>query len=395
MTDLSQKTVMEAVTELNIAVKSNSAEAKAKVEKIETLLVEQDQKSQELVMKLAAEEKARGELEARLVEAEKALARPNLPADEKANRKAEFKAVSDYLVRGDAAMLAFTPEQKAYFRTDTDVDGGYLVTGDVDATITLNLVEISPIRNFAMVQTIRSNRLSVPREDTTVTAGWVGEGQTDTAQSTKFKLDNINLNKMMVTLNYTTEALEDTFVDLEGYGARIIAEQFAKLEGAAFVDGDGTLKPEGFVDSTIVTPRNSGVADNITFDSVIQLMGDLKGAYDGRYFFNRTTMVALALMKSGTNYLWQAGNVAAGVPNSIMGQQYVIAQDMDDIAANALPIAYADLGKGYKIIEKNGLTVIRDPYTKKTSGKVETTFFRRVGGGIVQPEAIKLLKCSV
>ncbi len=391
MTDkvASQQEAMEMLQELRTSAAQDSAESKARVEKLEAAFSAQLDASQKAALKIAEGEKALLEMQQKHADLEKMLSRPNLGQDEKSQKKAELKAVSQFLLNGEE-----TAEFKAFYRTDSEVDGGYLVEGEVDTAITRNLVEMSPIRSVAMVQTIRSNRLSIPREDTTVTASWVGQAEEDTAQSTTFKRDSIDLNKMQVTLQYTREMLEDSFADIEGYGAALIAEQFAKLEGTAFVGGNGVLEPEGFVDPTLCGVTNTGVADNITFDSLMDVAAELKRGYNAKFFLNRATLFNIMKMKSGTNYLWSAGNVVAGVPNSILGVQYIECPDMDDVAANAYPIAYADLARAYKIIQKNGTTIVRDVYSLKKQGKVETTFYRRVGGGIFQPEAIKLLKCS-
>lgn len=392
MTDFSPQQVMEAVAALQSAVEVKSAESKGTALKIEAYLDEQESKSAEFRTKLNVAEQKNLELEAKLAALETVMSRPNLATDEKAAVKAEIKAVSNFCLKG---LESLSLEEKAFFRTDSDTGGGYLVQGAFDTAITRNIVEFSPIRSLATVQTLTTNRLSVPREDGTVTVSWVGEAGTVTSQATTFKRDNINVNKVQACLVYTTEALEDTFTDLEGYGARLVAEQMAKAEGLAFISGDANLKPEGFIDTVLMTPRNSGVAAELTFDAILQLQGDLKVGYNAQYLFNRSTRVAIQLMKSGVNYLWQAGNVAAGVPNTINGESYTICQDMADIAANSVPIAYADLRKGYKIVDRTGVSILRDELTLKKEGKVEFLFTKRVGGGIVQPEAIKLLKCAV
>lgn len=393
--EMSQKAVMEAVAVLGTEIKSASAESKAAVEKVSAFLDAQEKKSQELVQKLALEEKARLDLQDKIGELEKAAARPALAMDEKSRKAEELKAVHTFARDGVLDLSKLSAETKAYFRTDSDVNGGYLVEGEMDRSITRNLVELSPIRAYAMVQTIRSNRLAIPREDTTVTGAWVGEGKPVTAQATKFKKDEIRLQKMRATAEFTSESIDDAFVDFEAYVQTLVTEQFAALEGAAFVSGDGVLKPEGFVDTTLITARNSGLAADITFDNMIELTGDLKIGYNPAFFFNRATRVQLQLMKSGTNYLWQAGDVAKGVPNTVQGYNYVICQDMADIAANAVPVAFADLRRGYKIVDKAGTTVIRDIFTLADDGKIKLHFQRRTGGGIYQPEAIKLLKCAL
>jgi HK97 family phage major capsid protein len=68
----------------------------------------------------------------------------------------------------------------------------------------------------------------------------------------------------------------------------------------------------------------------------------------------------------------------------------VEAESMPDIAANAFAIAFGDFKRGYLVVDRAGVRVLRDPYSAKPYVLFYTT--KRVGGGVQDYAAIKLLK---
>jgi HK97 family phage major capsid protein len=390
MTDFTPQKVMEAVNELMVAHKSKDALDAEKARKIEGFLTEQEKKNQDLVKELAEQKKANLEVEEKLASLEKSLSRPDVKGDEKVQLAAEVKAAGNYL-RG----ATLTAEEMKYLRTDKDTDGGYLVEGELYKEILKNITEISPMRNIARVRTTRTKKGMVPRRSALMTAYWTAEGKQGTASNSNYAREDIYLNKITALAEVTLEEISDASFDIEMLVQQDAAEEIAAKEGTAFVTGSGINKPEGFVNTTIITPRNSGVADDITIDSIISLTGDLKTGYNPVFAMNRTTIANLRTKKAGDgHYLWVAGNVAAGVPNTLCGFNYVEVPDMADIAANAVPVAFGDFARGYMIVDKPGVIFIRDQYSLSDYGKVRLVVHKRTGGGIVLPEAIKLLKCS-
>jgi len=93
--------------------------------------------------------------------------------------------------------------------------------------------------------------------------------------------------------------------------------------------------------------------------------------------------------KAQGNYLWQPP-ASAGGPATLMGFSVVDAEDKPNIAANALPIAFGDFRRGYLVVDRAGVRVLRDPYSAKPYVLFYTT--KRVGGGVQDYDAIKLLK---
>ncbi len=397
--EFTPETVMAAVTELTKTMVETKKQfagldglSKDKVEKINKFLDEQETKSQELTRVLALREQETKDALERLTSLETAISKPNAPEAKKLELEAEIKAYHGFITNGEESM---SPDERKYLRSDKDTDGGYLDPSETLNEILKNITEISPIRAIARVRKAGRKSLVIPIRNTLVTGGWGDEGDSASDSHSTYSKDEMPLHKIHVNVPITIEELADATFNMESEINADVVEDFNQRENAAFVNGTGVARPEGFMVNASVSSRNSGVADNITMDSVILLTGDLKTGYSPTYLLNRTTLAVLRTLKAGNGmYLWQAGNLAAGVPNAIAGYSYMETPDMDDIAANAYPIAFGDFREGYMIGDRMAINVIRDPYTLKKSGKVEFTFIRRVGGQVVKPEAIKKLKCA-
>ena len=80
--------------------------------------------------------------------------------------------------------------------------------------------------------------------------------------------------------------------------------------------------------------------------------------------------------------------LTSGVPNTILGYPYVEMPDMPDVGSSAKPVAFGDFSRGYMIVDRVALSVLRDPFTQATSGNVRYIARRRHGGQVILPEAI-------
>ena len=106
----------------------------------------------------------------------------------------------------------------------------------------------------------------------------------------------------------------------------------------------------------------------------------------------RATQAAIRKFKDmDGNYLWQPA-LAAGQPPTLLNYPVTEAEDMPSIAADAPAIAFGDFKRGYLIVDRLGVRVLRDPYSAKPYVLFYTT--KRVGGGVQNFEAIKFLQFS-
>jgi HK97 family phage major capsid protein len=318
----------------------------------------------------------------------------------------EHKSAFDaYLRNGESAGLRQL-EQKA-MSVGSNPDGGYTVPVEIEQAIGERLTAISPIRQIAGVRVISGNVYKKPFMTTGPAVGWVGE--TDTRpQTTSPVLDSLSFPAMELYAMpaATATLLEDSAVNLDQWLAAEVDQAFAVQEGAAFVSGDGSNKPKGFLSYTTVanaswTWGNLGYiatgaagafpASNPS-DVLVDLIYTLKAGYrqNAVFVMNRKTQAAIRKFKDGQgNYLWQPPAVAGGRA-SLMSFDVVEAEDMPDVAANSLSVAFGDFGRGYLVVDRQGVSVLRDPFTAKPYVLFYTT--KRVGGGVQDFDAIKLLK---
>ncbi|WP_274424870.1 phage major capsid protein [Chelativorans sp. YIM 93263] len=315
------------------------------------------------------------------------------------------EAFEGYLRSGDERQLRALEEKAMSYGSGQD--GGYLVPDEVEAEIGKRLAEISPIRSIASVRQVSAAVLKKPFAINGPATGWVGEtaARPETASST---LDELSFPtaELYAMPAATQTLLDDAVVELDAWIAGEIEAAFAEQEGTAFISGDGANKPRGFLSypqvddlewswgnvGYVATGVASGLPVNAPSDVLVDLVYMLKAGYrqNSNWVMNRKTQATLRKLKDADgNYLWQPP-ATPGSRAMLMGFPVVEAEDMPDIAAGETPIAFGDFGRGYLVVDRTGVRVLRDPYSAKPYVLFYTT--KRVGGGIQNFEAIKLLK---
>lgn len=284
-------------------------------------------------------------------------------------------------------------------------EGGYLAPVEWDRTITDRLVQISPMRSICSVQKLGKAGFSKLFTERGTTSGWVGETdpRPQTATSKFRKLDYTS-GEIYANPAATQQMLDDAEIDLEAWLAREVDTEFALQEGVAFISGDGVNKPTGLLTYIVgganaakhpwgaIETIDSGAADAVTSDSILDLIYGLPGEYTGnaRFTMNRTTMGQIRKLKDGQgNYLWQP-SAQAGQPSLLSGYPVTEMAGMPDVAAGSTPIMFGDFLRGYLILDRTGVRVLRDPFTNKPYVHFYTT--KRVGGGLLNPDVLKALK---
>lgn len=392
--DPSVQEVKEAMTALQEEVTKALPNPEV-IEKINTTLDAQETKNQELVNSLKTAEESAAEMKERVDVLEAELARAGGPGDEKNFRESpEYKTLHGLIMDGGITLEA---DLKQLLRTDSDTDGGYLVMGEMDNMITKKITEISNIRSIARVRSIGRKSLEVPIRQAILAATYEGEGEQDELDTSKYGSETLTAFRQSVTVPITKDMLMDASFDMEAEIFGDASEAFAQGEGRNFVLGDGVKKPFGYLADTRVTDnaRPTGTAGTVDADDVILLTGDLKVGYNPTYVMNRRTLAFLRTLKSTTgSFLWQPG-LNGPVMNTINGFPYILADDMPDIANNAFPIAFGDFMRGYTIVDRTGVSIVRDEFTRKREAIVEFTINRWNTGQVTLPEALKVLQVSV
>jgi HK97 family phage major capsid protein len=339
-------------------------------------------------------------LKARLDAEALAGARPAL-----AGAKAEATPfVERYLRKG----LETGVELKALAGT-SDGSGGYAVPEELDQAIERTLRAISPIRAIANVVKVGSAGYRKLVTTGGTPSGWVaetaGRPETDTPVFAEIAPP---FGELYANPAASQAMLDDAAFDVEAWLAQEIAAEFARAEGAAFVGGNGTAKPKGFLAAPnsadpdgerdfgtlqfVETGVSGGFPASDPQDILIDLVQALRSPYRQGAVFVMNSATASAIRKFRTDdgaFLWQAGLVA-GQPDTLLGYPVVEAEDMPDVAADSLSIAFGNFRAGYLIAERGETQILRDPFTNKPFVHFYAT--RRVGGQVMNSEAIKLLK---
>lgn len=299
-----------------------------------------------------------------------------------------------------ASMPVRQAEQK-YLRTDVADAGGFLVPPEFVPVMLRRLTEVSPIRQYASGRTTYSNLVQIPVRNVLLKGSWGWQGQSPLSQSqSQYIRPEIHMKRLSIQVPITIEELMDSPFDMQAEIANDVNESFAQLEGLGFVKGDGVNQVEGIMTNDKVKSITTTKAADITADSITQMFGEIKWQsygnqnYDRTYMFNRRTWIKILQLKDGQGrYIWSLGNIQAGLPNTILGANYIIAPDMDDVGANNYPIVMGDFKKGYMIVDRMLMYMIRDEVTQP--GYINFSFIRRLGAQVVMPEAFIKLQCHV
>ncbi len=334
-----------------------------------------------------------------------AVTRPVLAGATRIDDPARAAFVDGYLRRGnDVELKSFAGAVLA--------DGGYAIPREIDQQIDATLKSISPIRAIANVVQVGTAGYRKLVTQNGVASGWVAETAPRPETGTPLFNEIIpNFGDLYANPAASQAMLDDAAFDVEAWLANEIATEFAKAEGTAFIAGNGTSRPKGFLSyttaSTPDTVRAFGTLQYLATgvsaafpasspaDKLVELVHTLRGPYrqGAVWVMNSSTLATIRKFKaSDGSFIWMPGLVS-GQPDTLLGYPVIESEDMPDIAANSVSVAFGNFKAGYLIAERAETSVLRDPFTNKPYVHFYAT--KRVGGCVSNSEAIKLLKFSI
>lgn len=285
----------------------------------------------------------------------------------------------------------------------SDPDGGYVVPVAVSRMIITRQYEMDPIRSLASLETISTSAIEWPLDYDEMGDGeWEGEtlsaGEKKTSDLGKKRIDVYALG---AKVRASQTLIEDASINIDQWVSRKAADKFARQEAAAFVSGDGIGKPRGFLTYADYTTAGTdeygrieqihmGNAANITADGFIKIKFSMIEPFisRGTWLMNRATVKDTLLLKDGVgNYIWSPG-LQRDSYSTILGLPVRMSTSMPVVAASALSVALADWKEAYMIVDRLGITMLRDPYTSQPF--ILFRFRKRVGGDVVNYQAIKI-----
>ncbi|MBC9176771.1 phage major capsid protein [Roseomonas ludipueritiae] len=290
-------------------------------------------------------------------------------------------------------------------------DGGLLVPETVDGQILKLLRDESEVRGLFDAQAIGTTEYRKLVSLGGAGSGWVGETEARPATSGPQWTEIAGtFGEIYANPQVSQTLLDDSRVDLEAELAGEIAYEFAQKEGRAFLFGDGVKKPKGLFTAPMAATGDktrpfgtfqflpTGAAATLPTtapgDLLLDVIYSLKKGYrrNARWLMNGVSLATMRKWKDNDgNYLWQP-SLQAGEPGSLLGYPVTDLEDMPDVAANAMPIAFGDFRRAYRILDRIGIRTLRDPYTNKPFVGFYTT--KRVGGMILDTQAVKFVKVA-
>ena len=329
--------------------------------------------------------------------------RPAIGDDPRKGDPEHKSAWGAYLRKGDDSGIARLDLKSV--NVGTDAQGGYVAPPELDRLIEQRLMASSPMRQIA---TVRQTSATVFRKPVSLgtTSAWAAEtGARAETTAPTLSLLEFPAAELYAMPAATQTLLDDAYADVDEWLADEVEASFSTQESTAFVSGDGSGEPKGFLSYEMIADAShawgkigfilsggaGAFAASNPADKLIDLVYSLKSQFrpNARFVMNRRTVSAVRKLKDGDgNYLWRPG--AAGEAASLLGYPVTEIEDMPDVAANAFSIAFGDFRRGYLIVDRQGARVLRDPYSLKPYVLFYTT--KRVGGGVQNFDAIKLMK---
>lgn len=325
---------------------------------------------------------------------------------------AQYKAALSSFIRSGIEKMS--PDEVKAINVGNATQGGFLVGSEMESGIERVIQRYSAMRQIARVITIGSASYKKLVKTVGTTGGTRGgetsaptEGVSPLWSELEFKPGSF-LSDQRITM----ESLEDSVQNVETDLMEEIGIEFSEMEGQDFISGTGINGPRGFQSYTMVANASytwgqvgfivSGAAADFAAsnpsDRLIDLQHSLKRQYRGNaiWTMNDATLGAIRKFKDGQgNYLWgmtAPSNLMAGAVGTLLGHPVVTDDFMPDRAADSFPVAFGDFNRAYYVIDRTGMSILRDPYTAVPYVKFVAR--RRVGGGIANFEAVKVLKMS-
>jgi len=342
-----------------------------------------------------------------MTEVEKKAGRPNAEKQDQTPEQAEYrKAFERYLRKGNEHGL-LELQQKA-MNTGSDPDGGFLVLPEMDAAIDRIAGTIGVMSRLANVITIGTAKFEKLVKTSGMAMRRVADGATG-GETTEPKFAKVAIEVFSAEVEpwIYNETLEDSRINLESDLADEAAIGFAEGSNAEFITGNGVGKARGIAAYTMVanssfswgnvgyiaSGKSAAFASVAPADKVVSLQHALKAQYrpGAVWLTNDATLGVMRQMKdgSGSYYLWQP-DPAGAFGGRFLGHTVEVDDNVADIGAGSLSLAFGNFKRGYTIVNRTGTTLIRDNITAK--GTTKFNFRRRFGGGIVNFEAIKWMK---
>lgn len=267
-------------------------------------------------------------------------------------------------------------------------DSGIPLTQTIYDEIISSLNTNSTMRQLASVDTISSDYITFFKPDADIAASW-GDAISQQQQLPSVTKYNIHTHMLYSCPTITRKLLEDSAIDIDSWITNNLSEAFNLAENKAFFHGDGANKPLGVLQG-IDQSVNTEAAGIISETDIMNLYYSLGEEYanNASFVMHRSTAHLIRSIKSQTGqYIWQPG--LQSTPDTLMGAPVYHCSEMSEVGPGNIVIAFGDFKRGYKIIDRAEINILRDQFSHKPNVAFYAT--KRVGGASVDRNAIQFL----
>lgn len=262
-------------------------------------------------------------------------------------------------------------------------------------------------RANAQVVTVGSDTYKASRLSGRGTAFWVSEASDITASDVSITTATITVNKLAALQVLSSESMDEALVDLGKFVEKQFATRLSQEEDEQLFNGTGSPFTGILNDSNILTVQ-MGTGDtafsNISYDDLVAVFAELPSSLhrNAKWYMHPDIWRNILQLKD-SNSRPLVDTMVEGAPGTLWGKPIVLSDvmpDDSDSAANTGFLVYGDLSEGTVIAQRKGLT-----FAYNTDGSVGSTnlftsdqtairVIERVGIGIVQPNALVVLKTA-
>jgi len=264
-------------------------------------------------------------------------------------------------------------------------------------------VEVSPMREVCRTRSTDRRQVKIPQLQGRPTAQYVTEtGTRPRDTSTDFGDDPgdmlvVDLHEFSITVPISRQMERDSVFDIEAEVREVVTTEMARFEGEKFLQGSGSGAAQGLITSGSFNTASTSdtTTDSIgalAADDVIDLSFKVKKTYrdNGTYALTREAINEVRKLRNDGEYIWQPG-LTDGPGPQINGHPYIEMQDLVSGASAGqgdVPMVFGDWNRGYLIVDRLAMQVLRDPYSNKESGTIDYQFYAAHGGDLRLSEAL-------
>lgn len=274
---------------------------------------------------------------------------PKDPTPDKRSAADELRAAFKGEHR-DGYTAKFSPQEVRDLTVGTSTAGGDTRPTSFSGRLWAHLIEVANVINAGatVLTTDGGEDFGLPTTTAHSTATLTTEGSAISESDPAFVKRTLSAYKYAVLLQASSELIQDTGVDLEGYIAMQAGRAVGNAFGTHLVTGTGSSQPYGIATgSTLGVTGGTGVTGAFTADNLIDLHYSVIAPYRNSpacaWLMRDATMGAVRKLKgSDNNYLWQPGLVA-GAPDILIGKPVYTDPNVAATALNAKSVFFGDL----------------------------------------------------